>query len=55
MDPSEPDAHEERIPLMQRLYDNIWLLLVVGMTVMLVVYTGWGIWEVISMPQATLP
>ncbi len=55
MDPSEHDAREEHIPLMQRLYDNIWLLLIVGMTVMLVVYTGWGMWEVMTMPTATLP
>lgn len=55
MDPSESDAREEPVPLMQRLYDNIWLLLIVGMTVMLVVYTGWGMWEVMTMPEATLP
>lgn len=55
MDPSEPDVREEPVPLMQRLYDNIWLLLIVGMTVMLVVYTGWGMWEVMTMPEATLP
>ena len=50
--PSEPD---ERPPLGQRLFDNVFLLLVVGMVIMFVVYTGWGVWEILSMPQATLP
>ena len=45
----------ERPPLGQRLYDNVFLLLVVGLLVMFVVYTGWGIWEIVSMPKATLP
>ena len=46
---------EEEIPLGQRLYDNWALLLVAGLLVMIVVYTGWGLWEVITMPAATLP
>ena len=46
---------EEEIPLGQRLYDNWALLLVAGLLVMVVVYTGWGLWEVITMPAATLP
>jgi hypothetical protein len=49
-----PDA-EETPPLGQRLFDNVWLLLIVGLVVMLVVYTGWGLWEIMSMPQGTLP
>lgn len=47
--PSEP------VPLGQRLFDNIWLLLIAGIVVMFVVYTGWGMWEILSMPRATLP
>lgn len=46
---------EERLPLGQRLFDNVFLLLAVGMLIMFVVYTGWGAWEILSMPQATLP
>lgn len=48
-DPQEP------VPLWQRLYDNIFLLLGAGLLVMLVVYTGWGVWELVTMPQGTLP
>ena len=50
--PSDPG---ERPPLGQRLFDNVFLLLLLGMLIMLLVYTGWGIWEIFSMPQATLP
>lgn len=49
-----PDP-QESAPLWQRLYDNIFLLLGAGLLVMLVVYTGWGVWELMSMPQGTLP
>ena len=48
-------AEHEPVPLMQRLFDNIWLLLEAGIIVMFVVYTGWGMWEILTMPEATLP
>ena len=43
------------VPLGQRLFDNVFLLLVAGIVVMLVVYTGWGLWEVLTLPPAQLP
>lgn len=46
---------QEQPPLMQRLFDNVFLLLVLGIVVMFIVYTGWGLWELASMPMATLP
>jgi hypothetical protein len=52
------NPHEEpveRPPLGQRLFDNVFLLLALGMLIMLVLYTGWGVWELLVMPQATLP
>ncbi len=45
----------ERPPLGQRIYDNVFLLLVAGLLVMGVFYTAWGLWEVLSLPQAPLP
>jgi hypothetical protein len=42
-------------PLGQRLFDNWALLLVAGIVIMLVIYTGWGLWEISTMPEATLP
>jgi hypothetical protein len=54
--PSAPhEEHSERPPLGQRLFDNVFLLLALGMLVMFVVYTGWGMWEILSLPQGTLP
>ena len=53
--PNSPQDPVERPPLGQRLFDNFFLLLALGMVIMLVVYTGWGMWEILSMPKATLP
>lgn len=50
-----PANPEEEIPLGQRLYDNPWLLLVAGILIMVVFYTGWGLWEVLSLQPAPLP
>ena len=61
MPPSaRPDADSTRgpdaaVPLGQRLYDNVFLLLVVGIVVMVLVYTGWGVVELVTMPRGTLP
>jgi hypothetical protein len=46
---------EEPVPLGQRLFDNVFLLLGAGLLVMLVLYTGWGLWEITSLPAGTLP
>jgi hypothetical protein len=54
MDPS-PNEPTEKLPIGQRLFDNMYLLLALGVLVMLVVFTGWGLWEILSMPQSTLP
>jgi hypothetical protein len=46
---------DDEIPLGQRLFDRPFLLLGVGLVVMFVFYTGWGLYEILSLPQATLP
>lgn len=48
-------APPERLPLGQRVFDNMYLLLALGLLVMLLVFTAWGMWEVLSMPKGTLP
>jgi hypothetical protein len=53
--PARPEARPEELPLGQRLYDNVFLLLIAGVVVVGVLYTGWGLWEVLSLPPATLP
>jgi thiol:disulfide interchange protein len=39
----------------QRLLDNPWLLLVLGLVVPILSYTLWGIFELLSLRPATLP
>jgi len=57
MDPSLTDSQEsvETPPLGQRLFDNMYLLLALGLFVMLVIFTAWGMWEILTMPKGTLP
>ncbi len=50
----QPPVPDEPVPLGQRLFDNMFLLLGAGLLVMLVVYTGWGLWEIASLPVAPL-
>lgn len=46
---------DKKIPLGQRLYERPLLLLVAGLLVMFGFYTLWGMIEIMSLPQATLP
>jgi hypothetical protein len=45
----------EEVPLGQRLYDNWVLLLIAGVLVVSITYVGWGLYEILTLPQATLP
>ena len=42
----------ERIPVMQKVLDNPFLLLFIGVVVPTVFYTIWGIMEIITIPIA---
>jgi hypothetical protein len=53
--PAPPGVPEQDVPLGQRLFDNVFLWLVAGIVVMAVVYTGWGLYEILTLPPATLP
>ncbi|MBI1735444.1 MAG: hypothetical protein HYR51_09745 [Candidatus Rokubacteria bacterium] len=49
-------AHDDRsTPLGQRLLERPFLLLVAGLVVMFAFYTFWGLYEILSLPTATLP
>ncbi len=48
-------AESEAVPLGQRLYDRPFLLLAAGLLVMVVLYTLWGLLEIVRLPQAPLP
>lgn len=53
--PEEGPRGDEEIPLGQRFYDNWLLLMILGLLIMGVIYTGWGLWEITTMPEGTLP
>jgi hypothetical protein len=42
----------ERIPVMQRILDNPFLLLFLGVTLPTVLYILWGVMEIASIPLA---
>jgi len=42
----------ERVPVMQRILDNPFLLLFLGVTIPTVLYILWGVMEVASIPIA---
>ncbi len=43
------------VPLGQRLFDRPFVLLWAGMLVMFLFYTGWGLAEILLMPDSALP
>lgn len=47
-----PERETEQIPFMQRLLDNPFLLLFLGVVIPAVLYTLWGLMEVASVPLA---
>lgn len=49
------ERDREEVPLGQRLYDNWLLLLIAGVLVVGITYAGWGLYEILTLPQATLP
>jgi hypothetical protein len=57
--PQDPTSSEtvspEEIPLGQRLCDSPFVLLVLCAVVMFVFFTGWGLWEMFTLPEAPLP
>jgi hypothetical protein len=45
-------AHDEKIPMMQKLLDNPFLLLFIGVLVPMVVYILWGVIDILTIPLA---
>jgi hypothetical protein len=50
-DDDEPQ-HAEQVPVMQRVLDNPFLLLFLGITVPTVFYIIWGVMEIVTIPLA---
>lgn len=49
------EGSNQKVPLGQRLLDSPFLLLIAGIVVMALFYTGWGIVEILSLTPAPLP
>ncbi|MEP7303180.1 MAG: hypothetical protein ABI699_16825 [Caldimonas sp.] len=47
---NEPESTQEPVPLMQQLLDNPFLLLFIGVMVPMVVYTLWGVIDILTVP-----
>ena len=50
--PNEPRGTAEPVPMMQRILDNPFLLLFLGVTIPTVLYILWGVMEIASIPLA---
>ena len=48
----EDDEKKERIPVMQKVLDNPFLLLFIGVVVPTVFYILWGVMEIVTIPIA---
>ena len=49
---TERADEKSRVPLAQVFFDNIFLLLVLGLAVPVVFYTIWGLFEIATIPVA---
>jgi hypothetical protein len=49
---SEIDNDDEPIPFMQKLLDNPFILLFLGVMIPMVVYTLWGVIDILTVPLA---
>jgi hypothetical protein len=50
--PRKSDGSEEPVPFMQKVLDNPFLLLFLGVTIPTVFYLIWGVMEVANIPIA---
>jgi hypothetical protein len=52
LESNEDDELDERIPAMQQLLDNPFLLLFIGVAMPTVLYIIWGVMEIVGIPMA---
>lgn len=45
-----PDVADRQPSWPQRVLDNLWLLLTLGVVIPAVLYLGWGLWELAELP-----
>jgi len=49
---NDDESNRERVPLVQQLLDNPFLLLFLGVLIPMVVYTLWGVIDILTIPLA---
>ncbi len=49
---SQSDDPNQPVPWMQQLLDNPFLLLFTGVMMPMVIYTAWGVWDILTLPVA---
>jgi hypothetical protein len=49
---SDMQNDDQKVPLMQRLLDNPFLLLFLGVMIPMVLYTLWGVIDILTIPSA---
>lgn len=49
---SDNDTETGKVPLIQQLLDNPFLLLFLGVLIPMVVYTLWGVIDILTIPLA---
>ncbi|MEH6582786.1 MAG: hypothetical protein V7754_12675 [Halioglobus sp.] len=47
----QEQSDTEQVPMMQKLLDNPFLLLFVGVASPAVLYLGWGLMEIVTIPM----
>ncbi len=50
--PHQADDPNEPVPLMQQLLDNPFILLFLGVMIPMIVYTLWGVIDILTVPLA---
>lgn len=51
-DHTDSPPRQEKVPAMQQLLDNPFLLLFIGITIPTILYIVWGVMEIASIPIA---
>lgn len=49
-EPQDPEPEQEKLPTMQRILDNPFLLLFLGVTIPTVTYIIWGVMNIVTVP-----
>ncbi|MDZ7645391.1 MAG: hypothetical protein WD078_16490 [Woeseia sp.] len=52
MNPEDQNEESQKIPLIQQLLDNPFLLLFLGVMIPMIVYVLWGVIDILTIPMA---